>query len=79
MTKKHLLRFGIVGTVVTAICCFTPALVILLAGMGLSAWLVWLDSLLIPLLVVFMAITAFALTGMASTARHTRREDQSPD
>jgi mercuric ion transport protein len=79
MTKKHLLRFGIVGTVVTAICCFTPALVILLAGTGLSAWLVWLDSLLIPLLVVFMAITAFALTGMASTAGHTRREDQSPD
>ena len=79
MTEKHLLRFGIVGTVVTAICYFTPALVLLLAGMGLSAWLVWLDSLLIPLLVVFMAITAFALMGMASTARHTRRDDQSPD
>jgi mercuric ion transport protein len=79
MTKKHLLGFGIAGTVVTAICCFTPALVILLASVGLSAWLVWLDSLLIPLLVVFMAITAYALMGMVSTARHPRRDDQPND
>ena len=79
MTKKHLLQFGIAGTVVTAICCFTPALVILLAGVGLSAWLVWLDSLLIPLLVVFIAITAFALMGMASTVHHAQSDDESTD
>ncbi|MEE8285590.1 MAG: mercury resistance system transport protein MerF [Gammaproteobacteria bacterium] len=77
MTNKHLLQFGIAGTIVTAICYFTPALVILLAAAGLSAWLAWLDSLLIPLLVVFMAITAFALLGMESAKRHTQSNDES--
>jgi len=30
---------GIVGTVIAALCCFTPALVVLLGAVGLSAWL----------------------------------------
>lgn len=79
MTKKRLLRFGIAGTIVTAICCFTPALVVLLAAVGLSAWLAWLDSLLIPLLVVFIAITVFALMGMISAARHREVRDEPSD
>ena len=61
---------GIVGTIVTAICCFTPALVVLLGAVGLSAWLAWLDAVLIPLLVVFVAITIFAAMGIVSAARH---------
>lgn len=79
MTKKHLLQLGIVGTIVTALCCFTPALVVLLATVGLSAWLAWLDSLLIPLLVVFIAITAFALMGMVSATRHRGSSDESTE
>jgi mercuric ion transport protein len=57
MQRKSLLKFGIAGTVVTAICCFTPALVVLLGVVGLSAWLAWLDAVLIPLLVVFVEST----------------------
>ena len=79
MTKKHLLQFGIVGTIIAAICCFTPALVVLLASVGLSAWLGWLDSLLIPLLVVFIAITAFAFIGMVSAARHKESSSESTE
>ncbi len=71
MNRKQLLKIGITGTVVTAICCFTPLLVVLLSAVGLSAWLAWLDSLLVPLLVVFSAITAFALMGTIGAARHT--------
>jgi mercuric ion transport protein len=77
MRRKSLLKFGIAGTVVTAICCFTPALVVLLGAVGLSAWLGWLDSVLIPLLVVFMAITAFAFAGVVSAARHSESSDES--
>ena len=76
MTNKRLLQFGIAGTIVAAICCFTPALVVLLGFIGLSAWLGWLDSVLIPLLVVFMAITAFALMGMISASRRGRDNDE---
>ena len=61
MTDKGLLKIGIIGTVIAAICCFTPILVILLATVGLSAVLGWLDFVLIPALLIFMGITAYAL------------------
>ncbi|MFQ6023184.1 MAG: mercury resistance system transport protein MerF [Acidiferrobacterales bacterium] len=37
------------------------ALVVLLGAVGLSAWLSWLDYVLLPLLVLFAAITVAAL------------------
>ena len=52
---------GIVGTVVTAVCCFTPALVALLVPLGLSALLAWSDLVLLPLLAVFVVVTVVAL------------------
>lgn len=61
MSKRALLRTGIVGTVVAVVWCFTPALVLLLGGLGLSAWLAWLDYVLLPALVLFAALTAYAL------------------
>lgn len=61
MDKQTLLKTGIVGTVIAALCCFTPVLVILLGAVGLSAWLGWLDYVLLPALVVFVGITIYAL------------------
>ncbi len=61
MTNKGLLKTGIVGWVVAAICCFTPALVVLLGVVGLSARLAWADYVLFPALAVFVAITVIAL------------------
>tara|TARA_R110002110_G_scaffold8785_3_gene43818 strand:+ start:58 stop:264 length:207 start_codon:yes stop_codon:yes gene_type:complete len=61
MTDKTLLKLGLVGTVVAAICCFTPALVVLLGAVGLSAWLGWLDIVLLPVLAIFLVITGYAL------------------
>lgn len=61
MTDKTLLRLGLVGTVVAVICCFTPALVVLLGAVGLSAWLGWLDIVLLPVLAIFLVITGYAL------------------
>jgi mercuric ion transport protein len=56
-----LLRTGLVGTVVAALCCFTPVLVILLGVVGLSAIVGWLDFVLLPALAIFIAITGYAL------------------
>lgn len=56
-----MLRIGIIGTIVTALCCFTPVLAILLGAVGLSAVLGWLDVVLLPALVFFIGLTAFAL------------------
>ncbi|MGH6918654.1 MAG: mercury resistance system transport protein MerF [Geminicoccaceae bacterium] len=61
MTEKGLLSVGIIGTVVAALCCFTPVLVVLLAAVGLSAVIGWLDYVLWPALVFFLGLTAFAL------------------
>ena len=61
MTEKTLLGVGIVGTLVAALCCFTPILVILLGAVGLSAMLGWLDYVLLPALAVFIGITVYAL------------------
>ena len=48
-----------VGMVIAAICCLTPVLVVLLGAVGLSAWLGWLDYVLLPALAVFVGMTAY--------------------
>ena len=67
MNNRKLLGIGIAGTVIAAICCFTPVLVILLGVVGLSAWLGWLDYVLFPALAVFIGITIYALVRRGKT------------
>ena len=61
MTDKGLLCTGAAGSIVAATCCFTPGLVLLLGAVGLSAWLAWLDYVLLPALIPFLGITVYAL------------------
>ena len=61
MDNNRLLKTGIIGSVIAALCCFTPVLVLLLGVMGLSAALGWLDFVLLPALAIFLAITGYAL------------------
>ena len=61
MQNSTLLKTGITGSVIAAICGATPILVILFAVVGLSAWVGWLDYVLIPVLVAFVGITIYAL------------------
>lgn len=61
MDNQKLLKIGITGTVIAIICCFTPALVILLGALGLSTWLGWLDYVLLPTLGLFILITIYVL------------------
>ncbi len=44
---------GAIGTAFTALCCATPLLVWILAGLGITALAGYLDLILIPLLVIF--------------------------
>ncbi len=68
MTERHvdkkspntLLRTGLAGTLVTALCCFTPILVIALGTLGLSVAVPYLDVVLLPALAVFVGITIYA-------------------
>lgn len=61
MKRPSLLTTGIVGSVIVALCCFTPVLVVLLAAVGLSAWQGYLDYVLLPALAIFIGIVFYAL------------------
>jgi len=65
--NRKLLTIGVVGTIVTALCCFTSILVSLLAIAGLSALTGWLDVILLPLLGLFIILTIYALIKRKST------------
>lgn len=83
---KHtkLLRIGIGGTAIAALCCFTPILVVLLGVVGVAAWVGYLDFVLFPALAMFIGITGYAwyqrrraracCTSTASTSRNSKSE-----
>lgn len=52
-------KFGLIGTVLVALCCFTPVLVWLLVALGLGGLVTYLDPVLLPLLGAFVALTIF--------------------
>ena len=56
-----LLKKGLIGTAIAALCCFTPVLVILFGFAGLSAIVGWLDYGLFPMLFASMGVVAYAL------------------
>ncbi|MAD35424.1 MAG: hypothetical protein CMO30_22750 [Tistrella sp.] len=61
MKDTIILKTGVAGSIIAAVCCFTPALVILLGAVGLSAWLGWIDYVLFPALAIFLSVTAYGL------------------
>ncbi len=60
MNNKSLFRIGIIGTVLAALCCFTPILVVVLTALGMASVIPRLDPVLIPVLIVFAAFTFWA-------------------
>ena len=61
MNDRKLLRTGIIGSAIMAVCCVTPILVVLFGAVGLSALVGYLDFVLFPALAAFLAITGYAL------------------
>ena len=69
MTNRRLLRTGLIGTTVAAICCFTPLLVWGFVALGLGAAVAYLDLVLLPLLGIFVMMTGVALWRTRRTGR----------
>jgi mercuric ion transport protein len=61
VNDRKLLGIGLGGSVLAAACCFTTIPALLLGAIGLSAWLVWLDYIVFPALVLSLGIAAYAL------------------
>ncbi len=48
---------ALAGTIVVALCCFTPILVVALGAVGLSAFTPYLDYVLFPALALLIVLT----------------------
>lgn len=61
--KNKLLSVGIGGTLLAALCCFTPLLPIVLTALGLTGLLgaIYNDAVLLPILAGFLIFTGYAL------------------
>jgi len=70
MKDRTLLRTGIVGGIVAAVCCATPLLALAFAALGLSAWLAWADYVLLPMIALCLALVVLALWRL----RHTHAQ-----
>ena len=62
MSRTKLMATGTVGAVVAGLCCATPILASLLAAVGLSALTGYLDYVLLPAIVIFIAIAVYGFT-----------------
>ncbi|MFP2767919.1 mercury resistance system transport protein MerF [Oceanisphaera sp. KMM 10153] len=63
---SKLIKVGLVGGMVTALCCFTPILVWALSALGVSVMIGYLDYVLFPLLGLFILLL------LLGVARHVR-------
>lgn len=50
--NKKLVTGGVIGTIISIICCTTPILVIVLTGIGLAALVGYIDIVVIPILFI---------------------------
>lgn len=69
-SSNGLLKVGLIGTVIAALCCFTPVLVVLFGAVGLAAVVGYLDFVLLPALGIFILLTIYAL--WRKNARNTQ-------
>ncbi|MDZ7828148.1 MAG: mercury resistance system transport protein MerF [Halofilum sp. (in: g-proteobacteria)] len=58
---KAMIGIGGVGAVITALCCFTPVLVIALGGISTGTAIAYLDIVLLPLLGLFLLILVIGI------------------
>jgi mercuric ion transport protein len=77
MKDGTILKTGIIGSAIAAICCATPILVVALGVVGLSALLGWIDYVLFPALALFLGMTAYGLWRRKQAAACCTTETQS--
>lgn len=71
MAQNRLLAAGIIGFIVSMLGCVTPGLVVLLAALGVSGGMGWLDYILLLAMAIFAGLTGYALV-------YQRRRHRSP-
>ena len=61
MNDRSLIATGAVGAVLAAICCATPLLAVVLASVGLAAWVAKADYIVLSVLLLGIALVGLGL------------------
>jgi mercuric ion transport protein len=69
MNNAQLLKTGLMGSIMAALCCFTPVLAVLLGAVGLGWFIGYLDYVLVPVRVIFLGLVSYAVLRNAKKAR----------
>ncbi|MEM7172370.1 MAG: mercury resistance system transport protein MerF [Pseudomonadota bacterium] len=69
MAPKTLFRIGIAGSFVTALCCFSPLLLIIASAIGLTVTGLLVDFILLPAFIGFLGLTAYAYWRLKRSAK----------
>ena len=72
MDDRTLVRTGVIGGLIAAVCCATPILVIALAAAGLSAWAAKADYVLIPVILLCIGLVAVGLYRRRTAGKLTK-------
>ncbi|MFB6275234.1 MAG: mercury resistance system transport protein MerF, partial [Halothece sp.] len=57
ITPKQSFIASLTGTIIVALCCFTPILVVILTAIGLGRIIGYLDYILLPALAILLILT----------------------
>ena len=68
MSDRALIRAGLAGAVLAAICCAAPLIAVGLPLAGLGAWLAGASLVMLPLTVVGLVLVAWAIHHRRATA-----------
>lgn len=60
MRPQNSLTASLIGTIIIALCCFTPLLVVILGAIGLGAWIGYLDLILLPAFGAMVGLTVLS-------------------
>jgi mercuric ion transport protein len=74
--SKKTFYAAVTGTVVVALCCFTPILVITLSAIGLSVFTPYLDYVLLPTLVLLIILTVMSYLRWKKYSRSGNQSSQ---
>jgi mercuric ion transport protein len=57
--KNRYAKVGFWGTLVAALCCFSPILIWIFIALGLAGYTAYIDFVVLPILFVFLAILGY--------------------